>query len=462
MAIVRKRDPKKPTPPAPPEPPAPPTPPAPAPIPPAPQPTATIGAPTGIISGPLVIAFGRGGRWSDVNQDDAYFLQFGANHDVPPAMLKAMMVIESGGQMIWNLGGSGAFGTMQIKAAVWGTRANALGYDLGTRRGQVGMAAAILGGAVAGVRGNTPEERFLAEYYPTGGLDVPGEDGHTPRQYLADMRELMRQIDAAAGGTKPAPKPITPAEVLAIIAGPAAKVDFGFNERNPGQHLYHYGVNHGTNGSDMHTGIDVMLPLGTTLRTPLAGVVRCVGTSGSGDWGQGCGSFADTFTGGVGNVTVMTDAALKLTFGHVNKPLVTVGQRVAAGQAIVTSGGMASPHLHLDASVNRKGSYWLLDPLPAIAAAMGGAPLPATFPARFPVAQPAELTTFITVVAAKDGVKVLQRADKNAPEVATPLAKGEDFEAAQIQLGDDRNWYWITRNSARVAVTDTTPALVLR
>jgi hypothetical protein len=99
---------------------------------------------------------------------------------------------------------------MQFKRELWQPRASALGYDLNTPEGQIGMAAAILGGDVPGVKGKTPEERFLSTYYPTAGLDVPGEDGHTPRQYLADMHELMRQIDAAAGTTGTTPQPTDP------------------------------------------------------------------------------------------------------------------------------------------------------------------------------------------------------------------------------------------------------------
>ncbi len=455
MVFIRKRDPKKPTPPTPPEPE--PTPPAPAP--PAPQPTATIGAPTGIIGGPLVIAFGRGGPWSDVNRDDSYFLEFGAKHNVPPAMLKAMMVIESGGQMIWNLGGSGAFGTMQIRADIWGDRANALGYDLNTRRGQVGMAAAILGGAISGVRGNTPEERFLNEYYPTGGLDVPGEDGHTPRQYLADMRELMRQIDAAANETLPRPKPITGAELLALIAGPEAKISFGFNQPNINANgspvnLYQYGVGHGTNAAHMHTGIDVAVLLYTPLRTPLAGVVRCLGNSGQGDWGQSCGSFADTITGGIGNVTVLTDAGLKLTFGHVNSSPLRLGQRVAAGDVVARSGGMVGPHLHLDVSINKAGTYWLLDPIPTILARLGGV-IPTTYATPLPIPQPRDFTTSVTVTVLRDGVPVLQRADLNAPHLRAPLTKGETFEAVYQVTGDDKTIYWVSTRNSRVPLAGT-------
>lgn len=156
-----------------------------------------LGAPSGTIPTDLQIAYGRGGDWALVNQDDPFFVRYGEKYGVPPQFLKAMMVVETGGRMIPNQGGSGAAGTMQIKTAIWGAKARELGYDLTTREGQVAMAAYILS-----LEGPGNHERaFLASYYPTPGLDVPGEDGHTPRQYLADLTRLVRIIDAAAGGT---------------------------------------------------------------------------------------------------------------------------------------------------------------------------------------------------------------------------------------------------------------------
>ena len=41
-------------------------------------------------------------------------------------------------------------------------------------------------------------DAFLKVYYPTPGLDVPGESGHTPRMYLHDMQMYMDLINAAA------------------------------------------------------------------------------------------------------------------------------------------------------------------------------------------------------------------------------------------------------------------------
>lgn len=155
------------------------------------------GAPSGVIDDPrLQVAYGIGGSWDEVNEHDPQILAAAERHGVDPAMLKAMMVIESGGiSGIPNQNGYSAVGLMQVKPDIHQPYASALGYDLRTDEGQIGYAAALLGGQTPLTQGMSPEEAFLQVYYPTGGLDVPGEDGHTPRQYLNDMHVLMEVIN---------------------------------------------------------------------------------------------------------------------------------------------------------------------------------------------------------------------------------------------------------------------------
>ncbi len=141
-----------------------------------------IGAPTGTIPRGEI---GGGGPWALVNRFDAIFVAEGHKHDVSPEMLKSMMIVETGGVNANDP--FGAIGVMQIKPIYWNQRAVAAGYDLYTDDGQIGMAAAILGGDVPGVRGDSPRDRFLYTYYPVIGpdgticLDCQGESGHTPR-----------------------------------------------------------------------------------------------------------------------------------------------------------------------------------------------------------------------------------------------------------------------------------------
>lgn len=167
-------------------------------------PAGGIGAPTGTIN--CTHGFGCGGDWSSVNQYDAAFVEYGNKYGVDPAMLKAMAVIESGGQMIE--GPAGAYGVMQIKKGIWGTQAAQLGFDLDTPEGQIGMAAAMLGGAVQGVSGSTPQERFLNSYYPTPCYTCPPGDqdnGITQEVYWNNMQGLINDINGAGGGTTTAP-----------------------------------------------------------------------------------------------------------------------------------------------------------------------------------------------------------------------------------------------------------------
>jgi hypothetical protein len=54
------------------------------------------------------------------------------------------------------LDGNEATGLMQVKLGTWQGEASKFGYDLNTPEGQIGMAAAILGGDVADTNGTSP------------------------------------------------------------------------------------------------------------------------------------------------------------------------------------------------------------------------------------------------------------------------------------------------------------------
>lgn len=195
-----------------------------------PKPTGMLGAPAGTIPTNLAIAYGRGAPWADVNRYDAHFLKYGTKYGVPPAMLKAMSVIESGGQSIPNGNGFPNWGVMQLTHSwnggpetKWERVCKKLGLDFKSPEGQIATAAYVLGGH-DGDKG-TPEQIFLSHYYPIpGGLDVKGPDGHTQRQYLADMDALIAIINAAADGTTPATS-TTPAPTVTTTTTPKPKPD---------------------------------------------------------------------------------------------------------------------------------------------------------------------------------------------------------------------------------------------
>lgn len=434
-----------------------------------------LGIPTGKIPTTLKIAYGRGDPWSNVTVDAPFHERYGNPYGIA-AMLMAMEVVETGGRMIPNSGGSGAYGIMQIKEANWGWLAKQLGVDLQTREGQIATAAAILGKEA---RGANPRERFLYSYYPVldskGNLclDCKGEDGGTPRQYLADIDTLVGIINAAAHGTTPtgditpAPKPDAPKPVIdpyqIIFNGRQGQVSYGFGA-DVGLDYYRYGVGHGTSRSTQHTGDDVPVTDETPLFAPFDAEVTCVGAAGRVIWGQACGyynDYTDNTTGhdrSIGNITLLGEGAAdgyKLVLGHCSDATVVVGQHVKAGQLVGYSGGMNGPHTHVEVAVERNGSYWLLDPRPALITAMGGV-TPVVYAERIPIPQPAEFDVAASVRAVQDGVPVLQRASLDADPVRQPLTAGEEFDAVYQVIGNDRRIYWISSLGSRIPVEGTT------
>jgi hypothetical protein len=169
--------------------------PAPGSVAPAPSGGGTLGAPTGTVPHGQITG---GMSWDQINQWDSAVMTAAAKYPgVDPAMVKAMMIVESGGDP--NAAGvGGAVGLMQIKPEYWQSRMPP-GVDLSTPQGQIEGAFAILSGSVPGVVGNTPMERFLNSYYPIpAGADATGESGHTQNMYLSDMEMYMNIIHGAA------------------------------------------------------------------------------------------------------------------------------------------------------------------------------------------------------------------------------------------------------------------------
>jgi murein DD-endopeptidase MepM/ murein hydrolase activator NlpD len=91
----------------------------------------------------------------------------------------------------------------------------------------------------------------------------------------------------------------------------------------------------GLRGGAAHQGLDIAAPIGTPIRVPIAGTVISSGSaSGFGLWVRV--RHAD------GTITV---------YGHINRSLVKVGQKVSAGQQIAEVGNRGEstgPHLHIE------------------------------------------------------------------------------------------------------------------
>jgi murein DD-endopeptidase MepM/ murein hydrolase activator NlpD len=104
---------------------------------------------------------------------------------------------------------------------------------------------------------------------------------------------------------------------------------------------------YGARGGEIHFGIDIANSIGTPILSAMAGEVIDSGpASGFGLW-----------------VRVRHDGGLITVYGHINESLVSVGQRVGAGEQIATMGNRGQstgPHLHFE--VHQDGAK--IDPLP--------------------------------------------------------------------------------------------------
>ena len=104
---------------------------------------------------------------------------------------------------------------------------------------------------------------------------------------------------------------------------------------------------YGARGGRIHFGIDIANSIGTPILSAMAGTVVDSGpASGFGLW-----------------VRVQHADGLITVYGHINESLVSVGQRVAAGEQIATLGNRgrsSGPHLHFE--VHEDGNK--IDPLP--------------------------------------------------------------------------------------------------
>jgi murein DD-endopeptidase MepM/ murein hydrolase activator NlpD len=104
---------------------------------------------------------------------------------------------------------------------------------------------------------------------------------------------------------------------------------------------------YGPRGGTIHFGIDIANTIGTPILSAMAGEVIDSGpANGFGLW-----------------VRVQHAGGLVTVYGHINETLVSVGQRVAAGEQIATLGNRGEstgPHLHFE--VHADGSK--IDPLP--------------------------------------------------------------------------------------------------
>ena len=152
---------------------------------------------------------------------------------------------------------------------------------------------------------------------------------------VADAATLVKAADmqpqAPQAGAKVADAAKTAAAAPAAAPAAAASPIGSAIQMITGRITSGFGARWGT----VHQGLDIAAPIGTPIKVPLDGTVIDSGpASGFGLW-----------------VRVRHDDGTITVYGHINRSLVRVGQRVTAGQEIAEVGnrGQATgPHLHIE------------------------------------------------------------------------------------------------------------------
>lgn len=155
---------------------------------------------------------------------------------------------------------------------------------------------------------------------------------------------------AALGLPSPLPGPIglVPGGAyngLAAIwnyAGHGISQDFGrtsFSVAHPT--WYVYGVQYGLDGIS-HPGLDISMPRGTWLYSPVTGTVVVSGNSAG-------FTFHGNGNAGVGELRIRTSNGDEVILGHMGRIAVYPGDYVTIGEFVGVSGGFNGDHLHVEA-----------------------------------------------------------------------------------------------------------------
>lgn len=118
---------------------------------------------------------------------------------------------------------------------------------------------------------------------------------------------------------------------------------------------YSFGLDYGLDGA-AHSGLDIAMPAGTLLYSPIDGVVVI-----SGDTPYY--TFYGNGEPNVGELLLQTDDGNQVILGHMSRIAVNVGDRVHIGQFVGLSGGYNGDHVHLETrELQQGGGYRIVDP----------------------------------------------------------------------------------------------------
>jgi murein DD-endopeptidase MepM/ murein hydrolase activator NlpD len=322
-----------------------------------------------------------GGNWENVNRWNSdiswavnkVFEETGIR--VPANIVKAVMELESGGVNVQD--NDAYIGLMQVGPGSNLTTPWNLAYAR-TPRGNIHYGVQELANWYKHVskQGGNWVDASLA-YFSGNNWRNPGvSDGHyTVAQYRQHIERNLAALNAgagAAGGWGSAALGGGQSAFGGQWSGQGGALTTMFGGQYKGENnfrgfdgpYYAYGTQYGLNGRE-HTGLDVMVPLGTRIYSPATAKVVCVGC-----WRN------DHITGGVGRIELELPNGHRILYDHSQGAVVKVGDIVKPGQLIGTSGGMVSPHIHLEVRVPDRttSSGWrLVDPV-AYFGGMPGAP----------------------------------------------------------------------------------------
>jgi len=215
----------------------------------------------------------------------------------------------------------------------------------------------------------TPAGETPSDGAPSGASAEPGE---TPASEPSATPEASPTASATPGEPRDPlalPWPPPPGFIVITGSGPIGGLaaiwgdldfpisqEYGhtpFSVAHPG--WYAYGGALGLDGY-AHPGIDIGMPAGTPLYSPVTGTVTVAG-------GTPYYTFYGNGQPGVGHLQIETDAGDIVILGHMGRIVVDVGQRVAPGEFVGLSGGENGDHLHLETRERQPGGgYRAVDP----------------------------------------------------------------------------------------------------
>lgn len=316
------------------------------------------------------------GSWAGVNKWDSYVQQASAATGVPGNVIKSIMMIESQGVLdaISPETGYGRyFGLMQI-----GPTSDVPEY----MKSQSWLAGNPYNQILAGATELKNKYRAIgasdwsqaAGAYFGYGTDVTGT---TTSGYIGQFNKYMQQLQSATRGGGSASLGGSYSggggALQTMFGGKATTPGWGAFGAESGNGLYGYGTDYGLNGTQ-HTGWDIPMPVGSPLYAPGPAKVIC---SGTGNGLEGCGAFNDYFGQGAGRIELELANGVRVIYGHSSTANVRPGQYVQAGTLLGTSGGMNSPHTHLEVRVpdrNMPSGYRVVDAVQFFGGYSGGVP----------------------------------------------------------------------------------------